>query len=279
MINEFHAALINAKFDSGEFGSDYVDPQWRQVEMTPAASDVQRSLLVSPEDITASSWRAYEIRRLLPKTDLAKYLTRFDARTGYELTSMIRRLSDKFSPLITNNASGRIQLRGKLSLPAYRYLSWHLTSDGTNWTLTSLDDPTAVYTGDYTYRASSLPFVSHLRPLPGWNAVGDETNVYATPDQGQQLSQAVVYFPAAVIDSQIHWAAKPSINIAHTADELTTTVRGSVIELANDRISRLPQDDRYFLRDVVFEAVEPVSKVCAAAILLVGKNIGDRSSL
>ena len=279
MVNEFHASLINAKFDSGEFGSDYVDPQWRPVEMSPAAQAVQRSLLISPEDTVASSWRAYEIRRLLPKTDLAKYLTRFDARTGYELTSLIRRLSDRFSPLITDNAGGRIQLRGKLSLPSYRFLSWHLTSNGTSWTLASLDDPTAVYTGDYTYRASSLPFVSHLRPLPGWNAVGDETNVYATPDQGQQLSQAVVYFPAAEIDSHIHWAAKPSINLAHTAAELTTTVRGSVIELADDRISRLPQDDRYFLRDVVFGAVEPVSKVCAAAILLVGKNLGDRPSL
>lgn len=279
MINEFHAALTNAAFDSGQFGSDYIDPQWRQVEMSPAAKAVQRSLLVSPDDITASNWRAYEIRRLLPKTDLAKYLTRFDARTGYELTSMVRRLSDKFSPLITDNAGGRIQLRGKLSLPSYCYLSWYLMSDGDNWTLASLDDPTATYTGDYTYRASSLPFVSHLRPLPGWNAVGDETNVYASPDTGQQLNQAVVYFPAAEISSYIYWAAKPSVNLAHTASELATTTRAAVIELADEQISCLPQDDRYFLRDVVFEAVEPVAKVCAAAILLVGKNIGDRSTL
>lgn len=278
MINEFHSALINAGFDSGLLGSDYVDPQWRTVEMSQSAKAVQRSLLISPESSTASNWRAYEIRRLIPKTDLASYLTRFDARTGYELSQLIRELSEKFTPLVTNNANGRIQLRGKLLLPAYRYLSWHLQSDGSQWTLQSIDNPSAVYTGDYTYRASSLPFVSHLRPLPGWNAVGDETNVYAAPDEAQRLDQAVVYFPAVTLDSNIFWAAKPSINLAHTAEELSTTVRAAVTDLADEQISRLPQHDRYFLRDVVFGAAEPVAKVCAAALLLVGRNLRDSTS-
>jgi hypothetical protein len=276
MVNEFHSAMLNASFGPSSDVADYIDPQWRPAEMTLAAKAVQRALLVNPDDEVASCWRAYEIRRLLPKTDLSDHLLRFDARTGFELSDLVRRLSSKFSPSITNNASGRIQLRGRLTFPHYRQFSWRLRSDGQQWTLQSLTDAGEIYSGDYVYRASTDTFTGALKPLPGWKSVGDESDDYVAPDAGQPLSRAVVFFPAAEIDSEIHWAAKPSVTLADTAAQLAGPLRSYVVDLAGEEGGRLPAGSRSLLRDIVLESVEPAAKVCAAAILLAGRNLHDR---
>lgn len=271
MINEFHAALINRAVDPSAIGNDYVDPSWFPVEMSAAAKAVHGVLFVEPENASACNWRSYELRRLIPKTDLADFMLLFDQRSGYSPSEQLGDMSRRFVPNVVGLSASDIKLTGSLVTPAYRPMQWRLVSDGSAWLLREASGKQI--TGDFTFTGEVYRYPTALHPLPQWAFIDESANYATAASTG-----AIVRFPAQNIDVTIDWVARPNVNLATVASQLATTGRASVIDLAEEKPSVFDAAARWRLRDIVVGAKEPVAAVCAAAILLAGRNLRERTA-
>jgi hypothetical protein len=144
-------------------------------------------------------------------------------------------------------------------------------SDGSNWLLQEASG--GQISGDFAFTGEVYRYPTALYPLPEWSSIDENANYATAASVG-----AIVRFPATDIDVTIHWAARPSVNLAMVASQLSTTGRASVIDLAEESPSVLDAAARWRLRDIVVGAKEPLAAVCAAAILLAGRNLRERTS-
>jgi len=243
VINEFHAALVNQVADRSLPGSDYVPAEWVPVVLSASAAAVHRTLMVNPQIPEACNWRAMEIRRLLPRTDLASMLSRFDARTGYEPSSLISEMAAAFKPHVQGSIPGGMVVEGQLLGDTYRLFSWTLVVGSTSWLLQSGSG------SETTGELGDNPLVTTI--LPG------------TANVRVRFSR----YPGTYL---LNWASRPQVNIASTAVELIGSAGSELRDLAGNDHSRWSTQERQFLSHIIFQEVEPAVKVCAASLLLAG---------
>lgn len=243
MINEFHAALVNQKVDLSLPGADYVPADYVPAELSLSAAAVHRTLMVNPRIPEACSWRAMEIRRLLPRTDLASMLSRFDARTGYEPSSLVNEMATAFKPLIQGSIVDGLTVSGQLLSDTYRLFSWTLVVDESTWVIRSSSG------SELQGEVGDNPLITTI--LPGT----DNIRVRFVRNPGTY---------------KLDWASRPKINIAKTAEELVTSVGNEIRDLVNNTRSRWTVEERRLFGNIIFQEVEPAAKVCAAALLLAG---------
>lgn len=252
MINEIHAAVLNAADLPSIPGNDHVPSAWRPVPMSAAATAVQRSLLLRPADPAARNWRILEIRRLLPRTDLASWLTRFDPRTGYDVTLLTCDMAKAFRPQVTGSEIAGIEVVGHLTSPAYQLYRWRITTDGDDWEVTS---ETA---GGVAGKFSDTGQVATVQ-LPG-------------------AGGCAVRVPAGSGPAWLRWAARPQITLADTSRELREELRADVAGLAAEPNAKFDPRECEHLRKLATGEGDPLLQVCAATLLLAGRNLVGSST-
>lgn len=274
MINEFHAALLNVAYNDAYSAVDFIDPQWKSVRMSPSATRVQQALLLYPADLIPATVRSLEIRQLLADSDLQDLYGMFDPRIGYDPRTLLRQLIQRYEPSVHYSGtqpSTPMTVRGQLLSDGVSPMFWVIHSDGINWSVASSDNPSAPVTGDFVFRGNYPPRVAGIQILPVWTSEDNPTGT-SPPDHRTIGDTASITLPANAYDAVLMWSARPRLDLAASAKDLTGPVRDDVVALASEP-SIFNRDQLALLQELVTPQNDVATNVCAAALLLAGRNI------